>query len=386
MSFPVSYLDFLAITRTNKKSRYNQFLNEALNQSYLLSALIKANGMENVSQGGQKIVDFIQTGTNGSFSFYAPGDQQTPVATDTMKQIEGPWRFSSANYAFENEEKALNEQDVDKFIRLMDAYESACVTDIVQGTEDSLWGVPSSNDMEATGGRKPYSIPVFINELTSSIPSGFTTVMGVNPSSVPVWRNQQEGYTMSTIATAASATGLLTALLKMSEKVNFRPVPFGTAKKYQEDSKLSKLMIVTSVDGLVQYQNCLYNTNDKTAKISDAGNPSWEYRGYPLMQVTALSYAGIYSGAVAGTTDTVTHPITGASITNAAKIGAPRYYFMNGEYLKPIFNKESFMDDSREPMCVGVDRPNSYVKWFFNQQQLWCSSRKRHGIVYPSAT
>ncbi len=92
------------------------------------------------------------------------------------------------------------------------------------------------------------------------------------------------------------------------------------------------------------------------------------------MQVSALATAAIYSGGLSGTHS-----------SGVAVAGSPRYYFFNGEYMKPIFNSNKFMDDSREPMCVGVDRPNSYVKWFFNQQQLWCSSRRRQGIVYPSA-
>lgn len=385
MPFPTTYLDYLLVTRENKKSPFNQFLNEALAQSYLLSILLEGRGIEEITQGGTAIVDFIQVATNGSFGFYAPGDQQTPVSTDTMRKISQPWRFASSNYAWENEEIALNEADVDKFMEQEEAYKSGCVTDQVQGTEDSFWAVPSTSDMESTGGRKPYSIPCFINEFSNTVPTGFTTVMGINPATNIAWQNQKVGYTASQITNPAHTQGLLQSLRKMSNKVRFKPVAFAKAKKYQEQDKTDKLMIVTSDDGQAQYQACLYQTNDRTAKPSDAGNVSTTFNGRELMYVTALDYAGIYSGALSGSTASQSNPLTGASVANCAATGFPRYYFINGDYLKPIFNSNRFMKED-EPIRGGQDRPNSYVQYYWTQQQLWCSSRRRHGIVYPSAT
>lgn len=384
MAFPGSYLDYLAVTRTDKFTPMGEFLDEALNQEYILSILIEANGIDNITQGGTAIVDFIQIGQNNSFGFYAPGEQLTPVAADTMKQISAPWRFASFNYAFEDEEIALNEEDVNRFEKLDQIYESSAFNSCIQGTEDSMWAIPSNADMESTSGKQPYSIPVFVNEFTNGTPTGFTTVMGVNPSTVNVWRPQQQAYTMANISDPKSNTGLLRAFQRMAALVQFRPVRFGKTGKYQEDMKTDALMIVTNLDGITQYQNCLYATNDRTISPSDAGNKAVEFQGRELRYVTALDYAGIYSGAASGTTATQTNPLTGASVTNCAATGAPRYYWLNGFYIKPIFNKNRFMY-MKEPMCVGVERPNSYVQWYFNQQQLWCKSRKRHGIVYPSA-
>lgn len=384
MAFPGSYLDYLAVTRTDKYTPMGDFLNEALSQSYVLSILIEANGIDNITQGGTAIVDFIQVAQNNSFGFYAPGDQLTPAQADTMKQISAPWRYASFNYAFENEIIALNEEDVSKFEKLDEIYESSAFNSCIDGTEASLWAVPSNSDMEAVGGRQPYSIPVFINEFTNGTPSGFTTIMGVNPSTSPVWRPQQQAYTMANISDPKSNTGLLRALQRMSSLVQFRPVRFGKTGKYQDDNAVDSLMLITNLDGQTQYQNCLYATNDRTATPTDAGNKMIEFQGRELMYVTYLDYAGIYSGAAAGTTATQTNPLTGQSFTNAAATGAPRVYFINGKFMKPLFNKNRFMYMD-EPIRVGVERPNSYVQWYFNQQQLWCASRKRHGIVYPSA-
>jgi hypothetical protein len=375
MAFPGSYLDYLAVTRTDKYTPMGDFLNEALAQNYVLSILMEANGIDNITQGGTAIVDFIQVGQNNSFGFYAPGDQLTPAQADTMKQISAPWRFASFNYAFEN---------VARFEKLDEIYESSAYNSCIDGTEASLWAVPSNADMEAVGGRQPYSIPVFVNEFTNGTPSGFTTVMGVNPSTYPVWRPQQQPYTMANISDPKSNTGLLHAFQRMTSLVQFHPVRFGKTGKYQEDNKVDALMILTNLDGQTQYQNCLYATNDRTVSPADAGNKVLEYRGREIKYVTALDYAGIYSGAAAGTTASATNPLTGQSFSNCAAVGAPRYYWINGMYAKPIFNKNRFMYMD-EPIRVGVERPNSYVQWYFNQQQLWFRSRKRHGIIYPSA-
>ncbi len=386
MAFPGSYLDYLAVTRDDKLTPMGDFLNEALAQSYVLSILIEANGIENVTQGGKNIVDFIQIGQNNSFQFYSPGDALSPAQADTMKQISAPWKFSSFNYFFEDEEIALNDEDVDRFEKLDQVYESSAFNSCIQGTEDSMWAVASSADMEAAGGKQPYSIPAAINEFSNGLTSGWTTFMGVNPSSIPQWRPQQQAYTMATISDPKSNTGLLRALQRMSSKVTFKPVSFGKTGKYQEPDKRDALMILCNLDGQTQYQNCLYATNDRTTSPSEAGNKGGVfYQGRELQYVTKLDYAGIYSGAAAGTTASQTDPNTGASIANCAADGAPRFYFLNGKYVKPLFNKNRFMQ-MKDPMCVDpATRPNTYIQWYMNQQQLWFASRKRHGIVYPSA-
>lgn len=373
MAFPTTYADFLLVDRANKKTPIGEFLVEAVSQSYTLSLFVKGRTIEQLTQGGTAITDFIQTADNNSFGFYGPGDQQTPVSADTLKQISLPWRFSQCNFAWETEEMELNEDDVDKFLNLDDAYRSGAVMAQVNGTEASLWTVPATADMEASTGKVPYSIPCFINEFTSTIPTGFTTVMGVNPSTTSRWRNQKSAYTAANIGSPSDTTGLLMSLMDCAENTRFRTVDFGKSKSLQEKEMLDRMGIVTSLDGLKQYQKALFNANDRTVSVSDAGNKTLQFRGYPMEQVTALATAAIYSSTLAA-----------SHTSGVANAGYPRYYFLNGEYLKPIFHSKKFMEPGT-PINGGQERPNSWVQYFWTKQNLWCRSRQRLGIVYPSA-
>jgi hypothetical protein len=375
MAFPGSYLDFVLATRDVKLTKPDDVINEAMQNSYILTEMLRGKDAESITKGGSALVDFIQTATNGSFQTYRPGDNLTPVSADATKKISLAWRFMQCNYSWLDEEVVLNTDDPAAFFDIKRRYEAMAVTDFVQGIENKLWAVPSNTDMEdASNGKEPYSIPCFVNEHTNTLPSGFTTVMTLSPSTTTVWQNQKAGYTAANIANLTSTTGLMQALDTCLEKVEFEPVPFGPAKQFQEPSNLSKMMIATTLNGRNVYKSLLRSGNDRTVRPQDAAYGSVTFSGYPLKRVNALETAAIYTGV----------GVAGSHTSGVANDGYPRFYFLNLNYLYPIFNRDKFFDPLA-PIKGGPNKPNFNVQYYMTMGQLWCGSRKRQGIVYPSA-
>lgn len=376
MSFPATYLDFLRSTREVKLTAVDDILNEAMQQKYVLTELLRNKATDTISKGGSKLVDFIRVASNGSFQSYRPGDQLTPVSADTTKKIELAWRFHQCNFGFLEEQRILNDGDPAHFFDMMKKDEGDAVIDFVQGLENKLWAVPSTADMEdQANGKEMYSIPVFVNEYTNGLPTGFSTVMSVDPTSTTIWKNQQAGYSKAAALNNTGASdSILSAMDTCLEQVDFEPIPFGPAKQFQENDQSKDLMLCTSLDGLNIYKKIIRSLNDRTNTASDASIGAAQFGGYRLKRVNALETAAIYLGV--GLSD--------SHSSGVAVSGYPRYYFLNTKYLYPIFNKERFFD-KKELINGGINLPNFWTQYYMTMAQLWCGSRKRHGIVYPNA-
>jgi hypothetical protein len=260
---------------------------------------------------------------------------------------------------------------------MMKKDEGDAVIDFVQGVENKLWATPNNSDMEdQTNGKESYSIPVFVNEFTNGLPTGFTTIMTVDPTTTTVWKNQQSGYSKANaLNTTGSDNSILQAMDTCLEQVDFEPVPFGPAKPFQENDKAMDLMLTTSLDGMSTYKKIIRSLNDRTSSPQDAALGGATYAGYKLKRVNALETAAIYNGPGV---------LSGSHSSGVAVAGYPRYYFLNTKYLYPIFNKDRFFQ-KKELVNGGINLPNFWAQYYMTMMQLWCASRKRHGIVYPSA-
>lgn len=367
------FADFLLLTREERLSP-DVVRNEAMKQNYTYSELIRGKAIEKLTQGGTALKLFIRVSTTGSYQNYGPGDEWTPQAGDNLQGNTVPWRFSTVNFGFYDEEDLLNKKGASSFADLLEIYEGNCVIDFVEGVESSLWAVPSTNDMEATGGKSPYSIPTVINEYTYTLPTGFTTVYGINPTTYSVWRNQRAGYSASNILNPTATNGLAYALDNAIAQINFKPVPFSPASKYQDDAMMERVIMVTNLDGYNTYQALLRSMNDRTVSPQDVHYGNIMFDGRDVCWVNALATAAIYSGA----------SLAASHSSGVATTGYPRFYLINTEHLCPILNSDMFFE--KLPLeNGGPTKPNFKVQYVRSAWNLRCSSRKRHAIVYPSA-
>ena len=62
----------------------------------------------------------------------------------------------------------------------------------------------------------------------------------------------------------------------------------------------------------------------------------------------------------------------------------PRYYFVNGNYLTPIFHSKRYF--KTHEVLRHPNQPFTYVMPVDCWHNLFCNSRQRHGIVTPIPT
>ncbi len=106
-----------------------------------------------------------------------------------------PWRHATANYSFDRREVAMNRSPA-KIVDLVKQRRATCMIDQAVLHEGNFWGKPTdSND-----NLKPYGIDYWIvrnatEGFTGGIPSGFSNVGGISPTTYPNWKNWSAQYT-----------------------------------------------------------------------------------------------------------------------------------------------------------------------------------------------
>lgn len=363
----VTFSDFLLATDEKVITPSGKILNEAVKNTYCLRDATKGRDDSEVFQGGSKLTDRIQLEDNGSFMFYEPNDEFNPTTVQVLTKISVNWRFAKSDYSFTDEEIILNEGDVDaQYKKLKKSYEQSAATAMFNGMEDAIWAFPSASSMEADAGKVAYSIPAFIDEIgTDHHWPGFTTIMTVDPATESRWRNKISRY--NSADKFNQSTGIIAAMDTMFLEVQFESPD--QSSEYFENDRLNRMKILTNLDGQVTYKQALRQQNDRLVSAQDPAYNAPVYAGIPVKYISTLNTA-LLDQSVASTT-----PAAWAS-------GSPRYYFINFEYLYPVYNSKRYMTNIG-PIPGGPKQPFSHVVYKNTYYNWFCRSRQRQGIVTP---
>ena len=370
MSNP-TFSDFLKTTDQKVITPTTEILNEAVRQTYMYSSMLRGKRAGQILQGGSSLTDRVQFEDNGSFMFYTSGQELNPTTKQTLRTVTFNWRFSKADYSWNDEEVDLNEGDYKvQYKELKLSYEQGAYTSMVNGMEDALWAVPNADVMEDNDGSDAYSIPAFFDELGSTFHwPGFTNIGGLDPGIETRWRNQTQRY--DPLQLDDEDEGLLTAFDRMWLKVKFDAPD--TASRYFEDDNLNAMKIVTNLNGHTMYKARLRAGNDRFISPQDPAYNAPTYQGVPLKYIEALNDALLDQNALAN-----------SSVSQAWQDGEPRFMFINCKYLYPIFHSKRFMS-KKGPIDGGVNMPFSHAVYFRSYYNLFCRSRQRQGIISPFA-
>jgi len=441
-----TFNDFMATTGPTYLTSADAVINEAVKNTYAFSRLLKNKASEVTVQGGNEIRDVIMFDDSRTYDHYQPNDVFTwrnPQVTDTIK---APWRFSIDHMSWTDAEVELNTGESAgstkvAYKRLKKIKEQRLWTSMTNGFEEDLWAPPSLAQMEVESGRLPYSLPFFITELGRNLGGSLgirglrpftgaantSTVMGLDPTVDQRWTNLIEpyGYNGGTgIGTEPSSAGvqrtlvdnntlnqgaganttltinsLFTAFDSMFMRLKYEAP--ATRSQYFENDNLSRQMILTSREGVQFYRRLLRLSNDTLVNYQDAAYNNPVYSGIDITYCSDLDTAAIFpataSTAVAdkfdagGAADYIDQ--TGAT-GNFAAFGTesgsttiakgPRYFFVNGNYLTPIFHSKRYF--KTHEVLRHPNQPFTYVMPVDCWHNLFCNSRQRHGIVCPIPT
>ena len=343
--------DLAIATKEHKITPTTEVLNDTAKQYYFLSTMMKGRSTEEIVQNGKQIIDMVRLSKHNAAGFYKPNQTLNPRGMDVLTKLACNWRFHQGNYAWTNEQVRLNGgSSVDNWVKLLELWRQASKQDIWDSLEANLWAVPSNADMEADDGLKPYSLPCFITS-NGLAPSGFTTVMGVNPTTQTNWRNQTGSYTAANLATT-----LYPAFDGMWLDLRWKKPPGVT---WATDTNFSKLNILTSKTGIMNYIDQNRSNNDRLQPKNDPGTYQQEptYNGIPLQRVPELETY-----------------MTAASITN------PPYIWLDTNFIFPVWHSEVYMLEE-DPIRGGTNQPFSWAVYINSYLNFFCRSRKRHGWI-----
>jgi hypothetical protein len=423
----------------------DQVINEAVKNTYAFSRLLKGKTSEQTIQGGTEIRDVIMFDDSRTYDHYQPNDTFTWRNPQVTDYVRAPWRFHIDHMSWTDAEVELNSGETAAstkvaYKRLKRIKEQRMWTSMLNGFEEDLWAVPSIANMEADTGKLPYSLPFFLTELAQNFAGSIGlrgtapytastntahTVMRISPFTENRWTNPVElynsqpsaltplgtewGKVLPTALTAntvyAQGSGhtvqlgnLFNAMDLMFMRVKYEAP--STRQQYFENDNLNRQMILTSRTGVQNYRNALRLSNDTLVSYQDASYSSPAYAGVDVTYCSDLDTAAIYPANTGTARDQTTASYNtaiganGYSVTADTGISsfgtefgantivrAPRYYFVNGNYLTPIFHARRYF--KQHEALRHPNQPFTYVQPVDCWSNLFCNSRQRHGVVAP---
>lgn len=437
-----TFNDFMTATGPSYLTSADSVINEAVKNTYAFSRLLKGKTSEQTIQGGNEIRDVIMFDDSRTYDHYQPNDTfawRNPQVTD---YIRCPWRFHIDHMSWTDAEVELNTGETAAstkaaYKRLKRIKEQRLWTSMLNGFEEDLWAVPTTTGMEDESGKLPYSLPYFISEIAQNFGGALghrgtapytasantnTTVMRISPFTenrwtnvVQLYRNSASGINPananfgdisnpsltgntqfnqnnSNATTAIDVVNLFSAFDLMMMRLKYEAP--ATRTQYFENSNLNRQMILTSRAGVQQYRNALRLSNDTLVSYQDAAYSSPAYAGIDVTYCSDLDTAAIYPAVTGGVANTLAgyngQTNSSAAFTNATfdtEIGAntlakgPRYYFVNGNYLTPVFHAKRYF--KQHEVLRHPNQPFTYVQPVDCWSNLFCNSRQRHGVVVP---
>ena len=399
-----NFTDFVKFTGPAYFTSAEQFLNEAVQQTYALPRFLKGKGYDRVIQGGKTIKDDVMFDEANTYQRYKPNEEFTWTQPQVATEQEINWRFSLDHMSWTDQEIELNMDDgytrahsKVQYKRMRKKIEQRMWTSMLNGMERDLWQNPhtaaQSAEMESSDGIEAYSIPAFITEDTTNFhPIGWTTIMGIDPASEVKWRNQVALYDFANpdIVQGTEDTGsLFQAFDNIWLKTQFVPPQFHQEHFESLNMQSFRQGIYCSRGGLNLYKRSVREANDLLVSRQDAAYAHVQYSGVDLVYIAQLDAGKAdgssaifnHNGVTADTQDEDGNDSAGDNVT-ASRDGS-RFWFVNGNYLTPVFHRTRYFY-KKEPYSL-EKQPWTWVCPVDCWNNMFCHSRQRQGIVAPFA-
>lgn len=173
---------------------------------------------------GTQITFNLLTDTNGSFRFVGLGFTAALAPPGNVLQGTIPWRGWTYNWWVDGAEPSMNKGPA-QIVDIMKTRYFQAVGDMIKGLERQLWRVPATTDDTSVLGIPYYIVKSataasYTNSdgFNGTVPSGYTTVAGINPTTYPRWANYSDAYTLVT------KDDLVRKMRRAAEKTDFMPL------------------------------------------------------------------------------------------------------------------------------------------------------------------
>lgn len=217
--------DLMTFTLTRyKKDRWTDVMSGYQNTTAFKRLIKQGKTDDNEDGGGTSITFNLLTDTNGSFRFVGLGFTAVLAAPGNVLQGSIPWRGWTYNWSFDSAEPVMN-AGKERIVNIMKSRYYQAVGDMIKGVEKAMWRVPSVSDNTTMLGIPYYVVKTataatYANNdgFNGLVPSGYSTVAGINPTTYPRWANYADPYT------DISKDDLVRKMRRASEKIEWMPL------------------------------------------------------------------------------------------------------------------------------------------------------------------
>lgn len=381
MATASAFAQWLTLSRDGAPlSGPREIINGAQKQSYTIFRMINGREKE-IMRWGAKIVEKLKVGGISQTREYVPGSTRQINRVDTSGTLQ--WDYSPIETAIEWTEDEIEAHGPDQdqktaWKNFKFSLEQDGITDQVNFLESRLWGRPDYTSMEgsisSTNPRRIYSIPTYCCERTgtSNLPPGWTgnNIANGQVDNWEEWRNNVRTYDHTNPFVGNS--NLFRAFSGMMLDMQWDGIP--GFEQYSTRADLQRLMIYTNTNGRVIYEDGLKSANDHTrAGPQDPSYGKPVYLGIPIDRAPQLDSAPL--NEVSGSYDS----------TNPYPDGQPRFFFINANFVYPVFFGKYLLKPS-EVMTGGINQRDVEAMFWTTKAQLICKSRRKGlGLIRPAS-
>ena len=375
------------------QSGADKFVNDIGKRTYIGSAFLAGRSKKDIYAGGIRIKDRLLLETRSALNRRRPG-QKVEVGNPGSHNdhslhwayYDGQLRWDEVEIAHNVDETKMSRKGMKTYVKdVMVQKEQDLYANLINDYDDLFFAKPNAGLMEhlsQADGESPMmvSIPVFINEEANGLYTGysdtngdFSTIMGIDPTVYTRWVPQQVTYDYANYSDVTNASNLFAALDLMARRTHFKP-PTKFNKYFQGDTPVDRFMCITGEDGATLHSNAMRANGEffLTDGKQDGSYSNSKARGIDIMEYQDLDNAELYDDGSNGLTT-----------QDSAAAPGPRFYFINLDYMWTKFFAGKFFNKGKVKELADTD--GAFRQPVFLWTQLWCSSRRRHGIVYPSS-
>lgn len=370
------------------------FINEAQDRSQILSFHIDGLSDADMIRGGKSLSEWPITSTGNTAVNLLPGATRSHSMPNVLEELTDNFRLTEDFMTWNQIVRDLNEgvggggMSFEQIKSDQAREEVRVATSLSNKLEADYFAEPNLTTMTGTAitSVDPMSLFVGINEyggpttvtgnifdtdpaypVSTGLPSGWTTLHGVNPTTSKwhrVWQIPYNDVGPTTSTATPAAHNLLTAFIKAIGLVQYRPILWkGAQSSTTNDARQNPEYMIpcsTNGDALVKTL-CLSAQNHFRLSPQDPFYPNPTFAGIPFVSTPWMDKAAVYP------TSGTTAPALGAGVTEADSTAAskgPRF---------PLVSRKWF-------------RQFMHAKYYFHMWPAQTPDRQHDNVVIPIST
>jgi hypothetical protein len=246
--------DLVAVAQNELGAGKIEDLASTLTDTVAYGQLMKDNRVKFESGPELEWPVLLEKGNNSRFvGFYEPDSSNIKNGVGKAKV---PWCHFTNNWSYDEKELMLNPEK-GRILSLVEQRQNMAIIDEAETLEDVFWDTP-----DATDETLPFAIRYYLvahitgtsattGGFNGTVPSGFTTVANLNPTTYPAWANFTKKWV--NMSRADFVDGVITAMYKTGFKSPIKTAQHSSAR--DEFEMFTTFAVVKEAEKLVEANN-----------------------------------------------------------------------------------------------------------------------------------